>query len=187
MTPLALQLAAAADTLIVRNVPPVRTAFEQVAFVASGLTSILLLLMVAVLLVALVALKAKADAVQAKLEELLTELRPMTRSANAMAEDVRAVAQDVKAMVNESKDTVTEVNQRVRRSVTTLTDRVDDLSALIGRVNDSAERVAKVATTTVAGIKAGARVLGLAKAAKKKRKAVAREDDDERPRLRRRG
>lgn len=40
---LILQLAAAADTVLVRAVPPLRTPFEQVVYVASGLTSLLVL------------------------------------------------------------------------------------------------------------------------------------------------
>lgn len=173
MMPL-LQLAAAADTVLVRNVPPARTAFEQVVFVASGLTSIFLFLAICMLLVALLVLRRKADEVHGKLDQLLAELKPMTA-------DVREVAKNVNAMVTESRDTVKVVNERVRTSMLALSDRVDDLSALVGRVNASAERVATVATTTMAGLKFGARALGLGRKRKKKRDAAA-----ERPRLRRR-
>lgn len=178
-----LQLAAAADTVLVRQMPPVRSTFEQIFFVASGLTSVLTLALVAVLLVALLVLRTKADDLKAKIEELLVELRPLAKSATAMSEDVRAVAADVKAMTDESRETVREVNTRVRDTVGTLADRVDELSALIGRVNDSAERVANVASTAVGGIKLGARAMGFG-GRKKKRKVAAA--GPERPRIRRR-
>lgn len=190
-----LQLAAVADTVLVRNVPPARTAFEQIVFVAQGITSLLVLLLVVMTLVSLLALRAKADEVKDKLEELLEELRPMTRGAAAMYEDVREVAKNVNAMVDESRDTVKIVNERVRKSAVTLSDRVDELSAIIGRVNASANRVASVATTTVAGIKFGARALGFGRGAAKKKKVKGRDGRrdagrealrDERPTLRRR-
>ncbi|MFN0097892.1 MAG: hypothetical protein ACKVS7_04390 [Gemmatimonadaceae bacterium] len=167
---LLVQLAAVADTVLVRNVPPARTAFEQIVFVAQGITSLLVLVLVLMTLVGFLVLAAKADAVKRKLEEVLDELRPMTRSAVAMSEDVREVAKNVNKMVDESRETVKVVNERVRKSAVTLSDRVDELSAIIGRVNDSANRVASVATTTVAGIKLGARALGFGRGAAKKKK-----------------
>ena len=178
---LLLQLAAAADTILVRSVPPVRTTFEQIVFVASGLTSIVAFLLICLTMVLLVALRAKADAMRHQLDILIAELHPMARKASEMSEDVREVAKNVNAMVDDSRETVKVVNERVRTSVVMLTDRVDEMSAIIGRVNDSAERVARVATTTVAGIKFGARALGFGKTKKKRRK-----DATERPRLRRR-
>ncbi len=179
---LLLQIAAAADTLLVRNVPPARTTFEQVVFVTSGLTSILAFLLICLTFVGLLVLRRKAQELHDKVDELVRELQPLARNASAMYEDVREVAKNVNAMVDDSRDTVQVVNRRVRDSVVTLTDRVDDLSAIIGRVNDSAERIAGAATTTMAGLKFGARALGLGK----KRKKKVRAESAERPRLRRR-
>ena len=179
------QLAAIADTVIVRNVPPVRTAFEQVVFVTSGLTSIFAFLLIGMTVIGLLALRSTANQVLRKLEELMVELKPMARNTSAMSDDVREVAKNVNRMVDESRDTVRVVNDRVRSSVVTLTDRVDDLSEIIGRVNRSASRVASVATTAVAGIKFGARALGLSTARKAKKKKP-RPEEPERPRLRRR-
>lgn len=192
-----LQAAAAAETLLVRNVPPSRTAFETIAFVASGLNSIIALLLVVLALLSLLVLRRKADELREKIEELLVEMRPMTRNVNAMSDDVREVARNVNGMVDDSRETVRVANERIRASVVNLTDRVDDLSAIIGRVNDSAERVATVASTTVAGIKFGARALGLSKkkgpkADRRRRGGRGNGDADrddgprERPRLRRR-
>jgi hypothetical protein len=62
------QLAAAADTIFVRQVPPVRTLFEQVAFVASGLVSVLLLVLLGLLLVSLGAMRRRAEEMRHKLD-----------------------------------------------------------------------------------------------------------------------
>lgn len=179
-----LQLAAIADTVLVRNVPPARSGFEQLVFVVSGLTSILAFLLICMTVVGLLILRSKAEEVKEKLDALMDELKPMARNAAAMYEDVREVAKNINTMVDESRGTVDLVNQRVRSSVVQLSDRVDELSEIIGNVNASANRVASVATTAVAGVKFGARALGFGKRSKKKAKK-SRAEAAERPRLRR--
>lgn len=188
---LLLQLAAAADTVLVRNVPPARTAFEQLVFVASGLTSILLFLLICVLVVGLLVLRSKANEVEGKLDTLIAELSPMARNATEMSAAVRDVATNVNAMVAESRDTVQQVNTRVRATAGRLADEIDHLSEMVGRVNASAERVADVASTTIAGLKVGANALGLgrkrkARKVREEREAPRTAAADERPRLRRR-
>ncbi len=165
-----LQVAAVAETLLVRNVPAVRTPFEQVVFITSGLTSILAFLLLGLAFVALIVLRKKAEELRVRLDGLLVE---------------------VKGMAEDSRETVRIANDRVRATVVNLTDRVDDLSGIISRVNDSAERVASIATTTVAGIKFGARAFGLTKKKRKEKQARKEEGEveevpRERPRLRRR-
>ena len=176
---LVTQIAATADTLIVRQLPPVRTTFEQVVFVASGITSIIVLLLIVVAIIAFFAMRRKAKELETKLDELLAELRPLAQNASGLYQDVREVAKDVKEMVDESRETIRTTNERIRTSVVTFTDRVDDISSLIGRVHGSAETVALVASTAISGLKLGARAMGMGKR-KKKSKPPA-----ERPRLRR--
>jgi hypothetical protein len=179
---LLLQLAAAADTLIVRQVPPLRSGFEQLVFVLSGVTSVLAVILMAVTIWLILTLRARAEETRARVDALLLELRPLIDKAAATLDETRTVAKNANEIVERSRDTIRFADTRVRRAVTTLTDRVDDVSALIGRVNDAASRVETVATTTVAGIKFGARALGLSK--RKKRKA-SKAKATGRPRLRR--
>lgn len=181
---LLLQVAAVADTMIVRQVPPVRTAFEQLVFVASGLTSILTLLVVLVILVMLLGMRQAALALQAKLDEVLTELRPLTQNANAASQDLRDATAMAKAMVAESRETVSLANTRVRETVDDLTDRVAELSEIIGKVTRLATRIASVTATAIGVIKAGAKIFGLGR--KKPKSASVLRERDEKPRLRRR-
>lgn len=178
---LLLQLAAAADTVLVRNVPPSRTVFEQIVFVTQGMTSILLFLLICVMVGGLLLLRARADQLEGKLDHLIDELKPMARNATAMSEEVREVAKNINAMVDDSRDTVAVINDRVRTAAVALADQVEHLTGIVGTVNASAARMASVATTTMAGLKVGARVMGFGKKRKKKRAA-----GEERPRLRRR-
>lgn len=180
-----LQLAAAADTLIVRQVPAVRSGFEQFVLVASGFAAVLAIVLLVVAIRLLLAVRAKADDTRAKLDALLVELHPLTRNANAMVEEVTETARSVNEVVARSRETIAFADERVRKSVTLLADRVDDVSALVGRVHGTAKRVESVATTTVAGIKFGARALGLSRKRKKKKAKDRKKRPTDRPRLRR--
>jgi uncharacterized protein YoxC len=174
---LSLQAAAAvADTLIVRQVPPARTGFEQLVFVSSGFTTLLTLVLLVVVLYAIAALRKQAEETSVRLDALLAELQPLARNANAM--------------VAESRETVRHANTRVRETIDGLTDRVDDLAEMIGRINRSAERVATIASTAIGGIKLGAKAFGFGgKGGKKsaRRDRLRDEERAERPRLRKRG
>ena len=170
---LLLQLAAAADTLLVQQLPPVRSTFEQIIFVASGLTSIAtLVLMVAVILM-LGTLRRNAIETKEQVGGLVVDTRELIAAAHEI--------------VAESRETVVEAGERVRDTVDNLADRVDEMSELLGRITKSANRVAAVASTAIGGIKLGARAFGFGK--KKKRKKSTRPERAaaaERPRVRRR-
>jgi uncharacterized protein YoxC len=180
-----LQVAAVADTLLVRQLPPVRSAFEQLVFVASGLTSILTLLVVLAILLLLLGMRQAALGLQGKLDELLHELRPLTQNANAASQDLRDATAIAKAMVEESRETVSLANLRVRETVDDLSDRVSELTEIIAKVTRLATRVAGIAGTAIGGLKAGARIMGFGRKKKKKAAPIVRERD-ERPTLRRR-
>lgn len=107
-------LAAAAETLLVRPVPPVRTAFDQVVHVTSGLTSILTLLLCLSALWLILELRRRAGAIEAELASLAKDLRPLAERATAAAEDVRAVTQKVDAIVGEVHQTASSVGATVR-------------------------------------------------------------------------
>jgi uncharacterized protein YoxC len=171
----ALQAAAtAADTVIVRQVTPARTGFEQVVFVSSGFTTILTLVLLVVVIYAIAALRKQAEETKVRLDALLNELQPLAKNANAM--------------VSETRETVKQANERVRSTVDGLADRVDDLADMIGRINRSAERVATIASTAIGGIKLGAKAFGFGKGGRKARREKVRDEERaERPRLRKRG
>ncbi len=107
-------LAAAAETLLVRPVPPVRTAFDQVVHVTSGLTSILTLLLCLSALWLILELRRRAGAIEAELASLAKDLRPLAERATAAAEDVRAVTQKVDAIVGEVHQTASSIGATVR-------------------------------------------------------------------------
>lgn len=107
-------LTAAAETLLVRPVPPARTAFDQVVHIMSGLTSILTVLLCLSALWLVVGLRRRAIAIEAELASLAKDLRPLAERATAAAEDVRAVTQKVDAIVGEVHQTASSVGATVR-------------------------------------------------------------------------
>jgi uncharacterized protein YoxC len=164
--------AAQGDTVLVRQLPPARTAFEQLVFVASGITTLLTLVLLLAVLLAVVALKRQAEETRVRMDALLSELQPLAKNANQM--------------LAESRETVTQANLRIRHTVDSLADQVDQVTEMLGKINRSANRVATVASTAVAGLKLGAKAFGFG--GKKKRRSLDREDERaERPKLRRRG
>jgi hypothetical protein len=65
--------AAAHDTLIVRQVPPVHTAFEQVVSIASGISTLLVLALVAGLVWAMLAVRASVRRAHEALDRRIAE------------------------------------------------------------------------------------------------------------------
>jgi hypothetical protein len=68
-----VQATAAHDTVIVRQVPPVRTAFEQVVSVASGLSTLLVLVLVTGLVVAMLAVRRSVRRAHEALDRRINE------------------------------------------------------------------------------------------------------------------
>lgn len=68
-----LQAVAAHDTVITRQVPPVRTWFEQVVFVASGISTLLVLVLITGLVVAMFAVRRSVQRAHAALDRRIAE------------------------------------------------------------------------------------------------------------------
>jgi hypothetical protein len=155
-----VQVAAAArDTLVVRPLMPSRTGIEQLFFYASGLTSILTLVLVAMLVVALVWMRRAAAAAGERVDALFDELRPMLKQAAEMNESVRNAANLIQEEVVLVREGVHETGARVKQTVGELADRVDDFNDLLGKVHSRADAVVDVAGTAMDGIAWGARKL----------------------------
>jgi hypothetical protein len=155
MTPL---LRIAADTLLVRPVPPTRSGFEQVVYTASGLTQVVTLLLLILLCVIFYRMWKAQQAMQEQLARLATKVDPMIASATSAAENVRVLTDVVKRDAAAAAEALSAATTRVRDSVSGIADRIDDVGELLGRVTDKAEAVAEVAGAAVSTIKAGSRL-----------------------------
>lgn len=87
--------AALHDTLIVRPLPPVRSTFDQLVYVASGLTAILTLLLVVALVIGLLAMRRAVQRAHDAFDQRLQEFGRRVDDFNALLGRVRNQADRV--------------------------------------------------------------------------------------------
>ena len=87
-----VQAAAAHDTLIVRQVPPVRTPFDEVVSIASGLSTLLILLLVAGLVLAMLAVRRSVKRAHEALDRRVAEFGKRLDDFNELLEKVHRKA-----------------------------------------------------------------------------------------------
>ena len=162
--------AVARDTVLMRQVTPVRSDAESLFFYASGLTSILALLLLVTLILTVFWLRSAAEAASERVDELLEELRPLLKQAVDTSESVRKTADLIHEEVALVKDGVHETGARVKKTVGELADRVDDFNDLLGKVHSKADAVVGVSSTAMEGIAWGVRKLRERKRKRLKRK-----------------
>ncbi|MDQ8154860.1 MAG: hypothetical protein P3B98_09360 [Gemmatimonadota bacterium] len=149
---------AAADTLLVRQVPPDRTGFESLVFIAGGAAQVVTLVVVILLAVIFFRMWKAQQAMQAELSKLGSKIDPMIASATSAAENVRVLTDAVRHDAVAAAEALSEATTRVRDSVSGIADRIDDFGELMGRVTDKTEAVAEVAGAAATAIKAGSRL-----------------------------
>ena len=149
----------AADTLMVRQVPPIRTGFEETVFVAAGLAQIVTLVVIVLLALIFRRMWKAQQLVHEQLVRLTSKVDPMLASATSAAENVRVLTDVVRKDAVLAAEALTEATGRVRDSVSGIADRIDDFGDLMGRVIGKADAAADVAGAALDTIKAGARFL----------------------------
>jgi hypothetical protein len=90
-----VQAAAVHDTVIMRQVPPVRSWFEWVVFVASGISTILLLFLVTGLVVAMFAIRRSVQRAHEALDTRIAEFGRRVDSFNDLLGKVHRRAETV--------------------------------------------------------------------------------------------
>jgi hypothetical protein len=88
----AAQTVASHDTVIMRQVPPVRTWFEQVVFVASGLSTLLVLVLVAGLVLVMFGIWRTVRRAHEALDRRIAEFGKRVDSFNELLEKVHRKA-----------------------------------------------------------------------------------------------
>lgn len=166
---------AAADTVIVRQVPPIRTGFEEAIFVAAGLAQVVTLVVVVLLALIFHRMWKAQQLVHEQLARLTSKVDPMIASATSAAENVRVLTDVVRKDAVLAAEALSDATARVRDSVSGIADRIDDFGELLGRVTGKADAVADVAGAALHTIKWGARVLRPESGRKRRPRDVAPE------------
>ena len=90
-----LQAVAAHDTVIMRQVPPVRSWFEQVVFVASGISTLLVLVLVAGLVLAMFAVRRSVQRAHEALDRRIADFGRRVDDFNDLLGKVHRRAESV--------------------------------------------------------------------------------------------
>jgi hypothetical protein len=90
-----LQAVAAHDTVIMRQVPPVRTWFEQVVFVASGISTLLILILITGLVVAMFAIRRSVQRAHEALDRRVADFGKRVDDFNDLLGKVHRRAETV--------------------------------------------------------------------------------------------
>jgi hypothetical protein len=139
-------------------------------FVASGIMSILSLLLIPALIYGVFALRKSMSSAGARMDALLTELRPLVVQVRETSAAVKQTADIIRTDVESVHDTVQVATARVKQTVVQLADRVDDFNELLGTVHDKASMAVDVAGTAISGLAWGAKALRERRAARKAKK-----------------
>ena len=160
----------ARDTLLVRPVPPIRTAFEQSVFVAQGILVIFAVFLIPLSMYGALEMRKSALAAAERLDALLAELRPLATQVKETSVAVKETADMIRTDVAMVHDTVQVATDRVKQTVVQLADRVDDFNDLLGSVHEKASMAIDVAGTAMSGLAWGARALRDRRAVRKAKK-----------------
>src|ERR1035437_9330761 len=90
-----LQAVAAHDTLIMRQVPPVRSWFEQVVFIASGISTLLVLVLIAGLVAAMFAVRRSVQRAHEALDRRIADFGKRVDDFNDLLGKVHRRAETV--------------------------------------------------------------------------------------------
>ena|SRR5579862_7897633 len=159
VAPWLLQAAALHDTVLVRPLPPVRSGLEQFFFVSSGVASVLTVVLLLFLIAAVYATWRGAAAAGRRMDALLDELSPMIEQATALSASVHKTAELIQQDVASVSEGVQETSARVKHSVGDLADRVDDFNRLLGKVHARADTAVEVGGAAMEGIAWGVKKL----------------------------
>jgi uncharacterized protein YoxC len=153
---LMLQVRAAADTVLFKQVGGTPTVFERVASVASGLMSIALLALTIVLIPAAWNFRKSYKKVNELLKRIYGDLNPIMRHASTIADNVDYITTSIRTDVQQLNATIATANQRLHQAMAITEQRLQEFNALLQVVQEEAEGMFVSTASTVRGVRTGA-------------------------------
>lgn len=127
-------------------------ALEALALVVLGIGTILLAVMMKRFMGSMLQLERA-------LGEIADHAGPALDRARAIGENVNYIVMTVRKNVKEASETVTRANQRIEAALENAEDRVRELEAVIGVVQEEVEDTLLSASSALRGLRAGADLL----------------------------
>jgi hypothetical protein len=185
------QSLARADTVVTVIVPPSAGWFAQLTDIAGGILTLLTVILMIAGVLALIRLRKSFDNAQSSLNEVGRDVRELVDATNRIAQDFAGVSDSVRKTASGLGDTVEYANERARRAVSDLADRVDEFNVALATVQHDTQSVMVSALAALRGVRAGMAAIRRPRNKRDQDGRLDPADDDApdlpaRPRLRRR-
>jgi hypothetical protein len=186
-----LQVAAAADTVLMRVVPGETSAFQKVLGVAQLGAVLLAYVLMGAAIFGIIKLYRSFEAAKSSLDEVGRDLKELVDNANSISRSATSIIDSVKDNIEGVNQTVEIANRRAQRAIGELADRIDEFNRTLSVVQSETQGAVVAAFSAIKGVKAGVSALR----SHRRRKAEVRNDNGSddlpvaptgRPRLKRR-
>ena len=155
-SPAALAQALRDTVFVVQREPGWQTWIEALAAVSTIVVALALLLLGFGLIFAALKMRQLVRKVEEQAQKLRVDLAPAIASANRVSENVGAISEKVKDDAARLSETVTSANEALQRATVEAERRVGEFNALIGVVQEEAERLFIGGASAVRGLRASA-------------------------------
>jgi uncharacterized protein YoxC len=143
------------DTIVTRQIQPEASTFEKIIGVASGLTSIALLVLAVALVPAAWNFRKSYAKVSDMLDRIYGDINPLMRHVSTIADNVNYITTSVRVDVQQVSQTIASANQKLVESVAAAEERMKDLTALLAVVQEEAEGAFISTASTLRGVRTG--------------------------------
>jgi uncharacterized protein YoxC len=152
---LLLQAAAASDTVITRLVGSQLSGLQKVLAVAEIGAVVLAYALIGALLFAALKVAKAIEASKDEIKEVRRDIHDLVRHMNGIVESSKGIVDSVRHGIEHVQETADYANQRVKRAVGDLADRVDEFNRTITLVQSETQDVVIAALSAVRGVRAG--------------------------------
>lgn len=151
-----LQVSAVHDTIFTRQVAAPRTLIDEVTAVASGLISIVLLVLTIALVPAAWNFRKTYKKVSELLDRVYGDVNPIMRHVSLIAENVDYITVSIRTDIQQIHGTIESANQRLSRAMATIDGQLQEFHALMTVVQSEAEQIFVSTAAAVRGVRTGA-------------------------------
>jgi hypothetical protein len=153
---LLVQAARAVDTIFVNTAPASQGWFQKATSIASGVTTLTLMVMAIALVPAAWNFRKTYQKTSALLDRIQADVMPLVKHAHSIADNLDYISTAIRSDVGMIQNTVKSANSQIQRAVGQTEQRINEFNALLAVVQGEAEGLFVSTAATVAGVKTGA-------------------------------
>ena len=156
---LALQLPAAGDTLLMKQVNSEPSLLDQVTSIATTVLTLAFLVLTVALVPAAWNFRKSYARINELLDRVYGDINPLMRHASSIADNVNYISTSIRVDVQQINQTIASANARLTQAIAMTEDRLREVNALLTVVQEEAEDMFVSTASTMRGVRAGASVL----------------------------